>query len=88
MVQLGLVRRRVTAANFLRLNDEKRNIWFSLSSCSGALVCICAVATRLCTTGIGLSESSVSAMGGAGSAVSDACDEYLRFIFSAKKWTC
>ena len=41
------------------------------------------MATRLCTTGIGLSESSVSAMGGAGSAVLDACDEYLRFIFSA-----
>jgi hypothetical protein len=31
------------------LNDEKRNIWLRRSSCSGALVDICAVLTMLWT---------------------------------------
>jgi len=47
IVQLGFTRRRVTAANFLLLNDEKRKICLSLSSCSGADICIWAVATML-----------------------------------------
>ena len=53
MVQFGRTRRKVTAANFRLLNEEKRNIWFSLSSCNGALVSIWAVATILCTKGKG-----------------------------------
>ena len=39
----------MTAANLRRLKDEKRKIWLSRSSCSGAEISIWAVATMLWT---------------------------------------